>query len=66
MTGRNKPQRYFASLITAGRVVNTAYFDALPKDAYALAHENIDPLTGTWVDIQQARQAVDRRRGRRR
>lgn len=47
--------RYQARLIDMGAVVGVAEFEAKRKDAFGIAHEDVDPLSGKWVEIKPAR-----------
>ena len=52
-------QHYTAHLIDHGHVIGITDFDARPEQAYRVAHDGIDPLSGRWVDYREADTETD-------
>ena len=53
--------RYQARMIVHGAVVKQLAFEAdTPLEAWAIANDGIDPLSGTWVESVPAPQAPQR------
>lgn len=47
--------KYQAKMISNAKVIQQLEFDAdTPIDAYAIANDGIDPLSGQWVEIRRA------------